>query len=962
MKGWKLLMGGEPTINDKFPIAEGLSPPHLDQPVYECAEAVHLSAFVPHAVVRVYAGGVELIAEDQPPFGFADVRLRRRARPGERLTATQVVQGTESNQSTPPVIVQSLPASDIQTTRPMVGTALYECGRVVPVSGLVPSTRVHVYENAGEVGVAPAATSSVPVVTAPLHKDGLVTARQFGCEGTEHQVDGLPSDPPVRVQPVPTPVPAPGIDEPTLIPGNDAVLATHLLVGAEIQVTRGGVVIGGGLACADANWVPLNTKLTGEKIFVTQKLCDHLSDPAEATPQGALSAPFVVGPICAEARHVVVRETIVNATVVVLRNGSTVGYAGAGPGDIVVELGNGMVLNPGDHIKAIQYLGSLVSPVSNTVDVVHRVESPAVEILGGLPFFLPRGEEQPIAGPVFARGSGSGPQIRVQACCQGGVSVQILDPAGQPIAEPAVSEIYPGYYSAPWPWTSSTGWALPDGIPVGQYTVVVHARCVPQPEAKAPFFVIFDPAAVGGPPRFAFDATAVWFGSGQNSSIANPYYLHLSDARVFMPAINAARGHTDPYAAAHDLARAEEALFAADLNYHGNDVVHLITSQSHAQCADDACCLTAFLRAVGIPAHPVTADAAAEHDQTWNFDTWVEFLSHHDGALEWRVLHPHEYPNMVAESRRTFGTTRGVAVKDVNDIIIMADETWVPGDVGDGSPDVSYGRNECLEPSPALTKAAWISELCEAGYWTQTHWDCAGVRTRVLGMGRLDLDADHLRFGGVLSGTLHLENRSEEPFVGVVRVELIGTRPEVKRLAEATYAEVSVPASLAPGDFAELPIELGLPPTLPPGQSLLLRASMATRTGPLTVVLHPISLPVGIEAQVQWDAGGLAVGERSAAQVVITNLSDDTVRAVTAELTAPFAIRTEEPQRTLGDLRPGDTREVEWTVTTLSPIDAGRLQISVATENSGGVLIQRAFQVPEPISASEIRAAVPLLK
>lgn len=121
--------------------------------MYDGAAAVRLSAFVPHAVVHVY-----------------------------------VVNSVESAPSAPPVTVDALPGPAVETTRPSVDGVLYECGKVVPVGGLVPSTRVHVYEDGGEIGVAPAAPSRLPVVT----------ARQFGCEGTGHQIDGLP---PIRTRP-----------------------------------------------------------------------------------------------------------------------------------------------------------------------------------------------------------------------------------------------------------------------------------------------------------------------------------------------------------------------------------------------------------------------------------------------------------------------------------------------------------------------------------------------------------------------------------------------------------------------------------------------------------------------------------------------------------------------------------------------------------------------------------------
>jgi hypothetical protein len=114
-------MPDEPTLNDEFPIGDALSPPYLHKPVYECAEVVHLSGFIPHAIVRVYAGGGELLAEERPLFGFADVPLRRRVGQGEALTATTEVNGRESGPSAPPVIVEPLPESAIKNTKPVVG-------------------------------------------------------------------------------------------------------------------------------------------------------------------------------------------------------------------------------------------------------------------------------------------------------------------------------------------------------------------------------------------------------------------------------------------------------------------------------------------------------------------------------------------------------------------------------------------------------------------------------------------------------------------------------------------------------------------------------------------------------------------------------------------------------------------------------------------------------------------------
>lgn len=393
-------------------------------------------------------------------------------------------------------------------------------------------------------------------------------------------------------------------------------------------------------------------------------------------------------------------------------------------------MGGGSSFHTNDVVTAIQYIGQTISPISNSVTVVSSLGQPAVEILGGEPFFLAKGNEQTIDGPVFPRARDPGPLIRVQTCCTKNLRIKIIDPNGKMIVEPHISELYPGYFEALFTWSSVSDWTIPDGIPVGKYTVVASSDCTRE-EAHIPFYVIFNPSDVGGPPTFSFDDTAVWFGTSSNSIRGLHYYLHQSDMRVFSIAISAVNGQTDPYASAIEVARAEENLFTYSLNYHTQDVVELLQNFTEAQCADDACCLTALLRAVGIPAHPVTADAALETGEAnWTFDTWVEFLAPHNGITDWRIFHPHEYPGMQPESRNTFGSTRGVATEGFNDVIVMANENWIYSQLDDGSSDVTYGRNVCQEPNQQLSKANWIGELCEHGYWTKDHWDCTEVHSR----------------------------------------------------------------------------------------------------------------------------------------------------------------------------------------------------------------------------------------
>jgi hypothetical protein len=80
-------MADGPRINDRFPIRD-LSPPVVGNPVHECAEAVYVSGFVPHARVRVFAKLREVPADGEPPFGFKVMTLNRPVKLDESLTAT----------------------------------------------------------------------------------------------------------------------------------------------------------------------------------------------------------------------------------------------------------------------------------------------------------------------------------------------------------------------------------------------------------------------------------------------------------------------------------------------------------------------------------------------------------------------------------------------------------------------------------------------------------------------------------------------------------------------------------------------------------------------------------------------------------------------------------------------------------------------------------------------------------
>jgi hypothetical protein len=588
------------------------------------------------------------------------------------------------------------------------------------------------------------------------------------------------------------------------------------------------------------------------------------------------------------------------------------------------------------------------------VTVVARLDMPAIEILGGHPFFLPKAGDEPIPGPVFPRGRGAGPIVRIQACCTRKVVAWIADGGGKHVADLVLDQLYPGYYQAIWPWSSAQGWAVPDGIPTGEYRVHVRSECQER-DGVASFFVIFDPAAVAGPPRFSFDDIAVWFYARDNHIWGLHYYLRCSDWRVFRIAIQACAGHTDPYAAAIALARAEEALFKYRLVSYTNDVADLIANYREAQCADDAACLTALMRASGIPAHPVTADAALETKAAiWTFDTWIEFLARHDGVAEWRCLHPHEYPGMEPESRAAFGT-RGAASKAVNDLVVMANENWPLAELdGLNVSDASFDRNQCGKPNQVIAKPPWIDELCEAGYWASPHWDCTGVRPQGLIAGDgFQIAGGEPEWGGHVRGLVHLVNPLDRRVRGLLSVDLVIDRPESKAFGEIRRDTVGAAVTVAPGKPVALSFDLTLPRTVEPGRDLYLRARLDERT----ILVHRLRPPSPLEARAEM-AKSWRVGEEGPLRIVLCNTGKAALRSVEIAIRAPYALRVEPHSVRIGTLKPGETREVTAQLKAVAPLASGSLHVAVATANGGGALLRNAFRIADCAHPAEARPAL----
>jgi hypothetical protein len=349
-----------------------------------------------------------------------------------------------------------------------------------------------------------------------------------------------------------------------------------------------------------------------------------------------------------------------------------------------------------------------------------------------------------------------------------------------------------------------------------------------------------------------------------------------------------------------------------------------------------------LLRAVGIPAHPVTADASLETGQAnWTFDTWVEFLAEYNGSMEWRIFHPHEYPGMLPESRGVFGR-RGVASKGFNDLIIMANATWVEGALDDGAVNVAYGRNACGEPQQVVDKAPWVDELCESGYWTQPHWECPeGAMTRVAAAKAIRLEGGALEFGGRLAGAVHLQNPMADRYFGRLVLELDVCRMESKSFVEKVLFSAEFPVTMDPDGALMLPFDCALPATLAPGRELCLRALFSERT----VLIMPLRMPSPLAGQLDMPALWHE-GVTHSIRLRLRNTGAFTLQAVDISVDAPYALRLQGPGQARFDaLAPGEEREAAFDVRAVAELSSGSLHVAVGSANGGALMLRRPFRV-----------------
>jgi hypothetical protein len=222
---------------------------------------------------------------------------------GQRVTATQIVDGVESGLSNEAIVhdhlvdfPMGLPAAEIDPT------LVHQCGHVIAVRHL-QGARVTVYNNGNDVttGSLGGTWTNIGPSGAPFALNDELIAEYQVCN------DKSPQSPPVYAVAPPSPMPTPQFDPPTVFEGQEMVLLENLAHGARSRVFVQGFGIVSTFSTA-VSWMPeINVSQNfggplsvGDTLQADSALCDpprristQPAQPCTNIPAPKIQQPFV---------------------------------------------------------------------------------------------------------------------------------------------------------------------------------------------------------------------------------------------------------------------------------------------------------------------------------------------------------------------------------------------------------------------------------------------------------------------------------------------------------------------------------------------------------------------------------------------------------------------------------------------------------------------------------------------
>jgi hypothetical protein len=306
---------------------KALSPPVIQESLYQCAVSVTVTSYEPNATIDVDVNG----AVTSMPGGFpfpngVTIGLPGALVAGQKVKARQSVSGINSAWTAVITVADHTKDFPAGPPRPEINPApVYKCGVRTGVGNLLPGGHVWITADGAKVGDVNGCADQQGINVSPAYGLGQhVLAWLELCKD--------PSPPSVEqiTQTPPNPLPALSIDP--IFSGGQSVTIRNVVNGAKVTLYRGGANQGtwpcwGGALIING----LATFVAGESFSATQEMCpgDPPSPPGTGTVQPCSSLPAPqIGPVQAGDTKIVVTNCQPDAIVKVFVNGIQAGASG----------------------------------------------------------------------------------------------------------------------------------------------------------------------------------------------------------------------------------------------------------------------------------------------------------------------------------------------------------------------------------------------------------------------------------------------------------------------------------------------------------------------------------------------------------------------------------------------------------------------------------------------------------
>jgi hypothetical protein len=328
-----------------------LSPPIVDEPLYQCATTVTVLSYAPNAKIEVEVAGSILpsVPGGLPWPNGISIKLPNPLVAGQKVKARQTTATAQSNWSNPVDVKDHTKDYPAGPPRPEINPApVYRCGCRTGVDNLLIGGSVWITTDGNEVGRVDGCEKMTGVNVNPNYGLNQRVRAWF-----ELCKDPSPPSQEYITQTPPKPLPTTGYDQG--YEGSEQITITNIVNGARVTLSRNGINLGTSPCWGwNLQWglnPPLNTSDSFDSV---QSMCpgDPSSPPGKTgvLPCSSLPAPQV-GPVQAGDDRITLTQFVSDAVIKVYLNGVQVGASG---GPVVIlskKVSHGDTLDVAQDLK-----------------------------------------------------------------------------------------------------------------------------------------------------------------------------------------------------------------------------------------------------------------------------------------------------------------------------------------------------------------------------------------------------------------------------------------------------------------------------------------------------------------------------------------------------------------------------------------------------------------------------------